>query len=65
VQQGDAGYGMLEVEQVRREIKEVELRLTKEIEQARSSTIKWLVGWMVGLVITQTGAIIAMFTLWK
>jgi len=42
---------------VKKEIKEVELRLTKEIEQIRSSTIKWVVGWMVGLIIAQTAAI--------
>jgi hypothetical protein len=54
-----------EIEQVRGEIKEVELRLTKEIEQVKSSTIKWVVGWMVTLVIAQTGAITAIFMLLK
>jgi len=37
------------------EIKEVELKLAKEIEQAKSSTIKWV----VGLIIAQTAAIIS------
>jgi len=45
--------------------REIELKLTKEIEQAKSSTIKWVVGWMVTLVIAQTGAITAMFMLLK
>jgi hypothetical protein len=48
-----------------KEIKEVELKLTKEIEQVKSSTIKWVVGWMVTLVIAQTGAITAIFMLLK
>jgi len=43
------------------DIKEIELK----IEQAKSSTIKWLVGWMVGLVIAQTGAILTMFMLFN
>jgi hypothetical protein len=47
------------------DLREVELKLTKEIEQAKSSTIKWVVGWMVGLVIAQTGAIITIFILLK
>lgn len=72
-----------EIEINRGEIKEVELKLTREIEKvrldltkeieavklevekARSSTIKWLVGWMVALVIAQTGAIITMFMLFN
>ena len=44
-----------------KEIKEVELKLTKEIEQAKSSTIKWV----AGLIVAQTGAIIAILTLLK
>jgi hypothetical protein len=48
-----------------KEIKEVELKLTKEIEQVKSSTIKWVVGWMVALIISQTGVIITIFTLLK
>ncbi len=47
------------------DLKETELRLTKEIEQVKSSTIKWVVGWMVTLVIAQTGAITAIFMLLK
>jgi hypothetical protein len=43
------------------EIKEVALKLTKEIEQAKSSTIKWV----AGLIVAQTGAIIAILTLLK
>ncbi|MCL6584463.1 MAG: hypothetical protein K6U11_12595 [bacterium] len=43
------------------DIKEIELK----IEQAKSSTIKWVVGWMVGLLIAQTGAILTMFALFK
>ncbi|MEW6379749.1 MAG: hypothetical protein AB1611_09090 [bacterium] len=52
-----------EIEQIRGEIKEVELKLTREIEQVRSSVIKWVVGWVAGLLIAQTGTIIAIFTL--
>ena len=37
------------------DLREVELRLTKEIEQAKSSTIKWV----AGLLVAQAGAIIA------
>jgi hypothetical protein len=48
-----------------KEIEEVELKLTKEIEQVKSSTIKWVVGWMVALIISQTGVIITIFTLLK
>jgi hypothetical protein len=47
------------------DLREIELKLTKEIEQAKSSTIKWVVGWMVTLVIAQTGAISAIFMLLK
>ncbi len=68
-----------EIELTRGEIKEVELRLTKEIEvvrlevekvrseigQAKSSTIKWVVGWVAGLLIAYTGAIIAIVKLLK
>jgi hypothetical protein len=43
------------------DIKEVELK----IEQAKSSTIKWVIGWMVGLIIAQTAAITTIFTLLK
>jgi len=50
---------------IKGDLREVELKLTKEIEQAKSSTIKWVVGWMVGLVIAQTGAIITIFILLK
>ncbi|MEW6379234.1 MAG: hypothetical protein AB1611_06470 [bacterium] len=51
--------------ELKKEIKEVELKLTKEIEQVKSSTIKWVVGWMVGLLMAQTGAILTMFALFK
>jgi hypothetical protein len=44
-----------------KEIKEVELKLTKEIEQAKSSTIKWV----AGFIMAQTGVIIVILTLWK
>jgi hypothetical protein len=37
------------------DLREVELKLTKEIEQAKSSTIKWV----AGLLAAQAGAIIA------
>ena len=37
------------------DLREVELKLTKEIEQAKSSTIKWV----AGLLVAQAGAIIA------
>lgn len=47
--------------EVKGDIREVELKLTREIEQAKSSTIKW----MVGLLMAQTGAIIAIITLLK
>ncbi len=50
-----------EIEQIWGEMKGVELRLTKEIEQAKSSTIKWV----VGLLMAQTGLIFTMITLWK
>ena len=43
------------------DLREVELKLTKEIEQAKSSTIKWV----VSLIIAQTAVIITMFTLLK
>jgi hypothetical protein len=48
------------------DLREVELKLTKEIEQAKSSTIKWV----AGLLAAQAGAIIAaivaiMFTFLK
>jgi thiaminase len=43
------------------DIKQVELK----IEQAKSSTIKWLVGWMVALIIAQTAAITTIFLLLK
>jgi len=43
-----------------KEIEQVRLDLTREIEHSKTSTIKWVVGWMVGLLIAQTGAIVAM-----
>jgi capsular polysaccharide biosynthesis protein len=43
------------------DIKELELK----IEQVKSSTIKWVVGWMVGLIIAQTAAITTIFLLLK
>jgi hypothetical protein len=48
-----------------KEIKEVELKLTKEIEQSKSSTIKWVVGWMAGFIMAQTAAIIAILKFLK
>ncbi len=68
-----------EIEITRGEIKEVELKLTKEIEavklevekvrseieKAKSSTIKWVVGWVAGLMIAYTGVIITVLTLLK
>ncbi|MEW6381280.1 MAG: hypothetical protein AB1611_16980 [bacterium] len=47
------------------DLREVELRLTKEIEQAKSRVSKWVVGWMAGLLIAQTGAIVTIFMLLK
>ncbi len=61
------------------DLREVELKLTKEIEavklevekvrseigQAKSSTIKWVVGWVAGLLIAYTGAMIAILKLLK
>ncbi|MEW6381501.1 MAG: hypothetical protein AB1611_18130 [bacterium] len=41
------------------DLREVELKLTKEIEQAKSSTIKWV----VSLIIAQTAAIISVILL--
>jgi hypothetical protein len=55
-----------------KEIREIELKLTREvekvrseIEQAKSSTIKWVVGWMAGFILAQTAAILTILTLWK
>jgi len=54
------------------DLTETELRLTREIEkvrseieQAKSSTIKWVVSWVAGLLIAYTGAIFTMITLMK
>ncbi|MDQ1317796.1 MAG: hypothetical protein QG588_1450 [Candidatus Poribacteria bacterium] len=54
-----------DVLEVKRDLKEVELKLTKEIEQAKSSTIKWVIGWVAGFIIAQTAVILTMFTLLK
>lgn len=54
-----------DIAEVHKKIADVELRLTKDIEQSKSSTIKWLVGWMAALIMVQTGAIITIFTLLK
>jgi hypothetical protein len=51
--------------EVKGDIREAELRLTKEIEQVKSSTIKWVVGWVAGLLIAYTGVIITILTLLK
>jgi hypothetical protein len=48
-----------DVLEVKRDLREVELKLTKEIEQAKSSTIKWV----VSLIIAQTAAIISVILL--
>ncbi|MEW5804599.1 MAG: hypothetical protein AB1847_21110 [bacterium] len=45
--------------ELKEDIKQVELKLTKEIEQAKSSTIKWV----VSLIIAQTAAIISVVLL--
>lgn len=50
-----------DIKEVKRDIREVELKLTKEIEQAKSSTIKWV----AGLIVAYTGVIIAILTLLK
>jgi hypothetical protein len=50
-----------DVMEVKKEIREVELK----IEQAKSSTIKWVVGWVAGLLIAYTGVIITVLTLLK
>jgi hypothetical protein len=58
----------LETEQVRKEIKEVELKLTKEIESVRLEVEKAkssLVRWFAGLLIAYTGVIVTILTLWK
>ncbi len=47
--------------EVKKDLREVELRLTKEIEQVRSSTIKWV----AGLLVAQTGVIITILALLK
>jgi len=43
------------------DIKEIELK----IEQAKSSTIKWVVGWVAGLLIAYTAAMFTLFMLFK
>ncbi|MEW6381726.1 MAG: hypothetical protein AB1611_19280 [bacterium] len=48
-----------------KEIKETELRLTKEIEQVKSGVIKWVVGWVAGLLIAYTGVIVTVLSLLK
>ncbi|MEW6380845.1 MAG: hypothetical protein AB1611_14725 [bacterium] len=62
-----------------KEIREVELKLTREIElnrreieavkleieKAKSSTVKWVVGWVAGLLIAYTGAIFTLLMLVK
>ena len=61
------------------DLREVELKLTKEIEsvklevekvrseigQAKSSIIAWVVGWVAGLLIAYTGAMFTLFMLFK
>ncbi len=50
------------------DIQKIDARLSEielKIEQAKLSTIKWLVGWMVALIIAQTGAILTMFILFN
>ena len=61
------------------DLREVELKLTKEIEavklevekvrseigQAKSSIITWVVGWVAGLLIAYTGAMFTLFMLFK
>ncbi|MEW5802343.1 MAG: hypothetical protein AB1847_09600 [bacterium] len=41
------------------DLRELELKLTKEIEQVRSSVIKWV----AGLIVAQTGVIITLILL--
>jgi len=65
----------LETELVRKEIKEVELKLTREIELTRreTETVRLevekakssLVRWFAGLLIAYTGVIVTILTLWK
>ena len=48
-----------EIEEVRKELKEVELRLQREIERVKASVIKWV----VGLLLVQTGVIVSIIGL--
>ncbi|RLA86092.1 MAG: hypothetical protein DRG40_03435 [Deltaproteobacteria bacterium] len=48
-----------EIEEVRKELKEVELRLQREIERVKASIIKWV----VGLLLVQTGVIVSIIGL--
>ena len=48
-----------EIEEVRKELKEVELRLQREIERVKASVIKWV----VGLLLVQTGVILSVISL--
>ncbi|MEW6381996.1 MAG: hypothetical protein AB1611_20665 [bacterium] len=51
-----------------KEIESVKLEIEKvrsEIEQAKTSTVKWVVGWVAGLLIAYTGAIFTLLMLFK
>ncbi|MEW6380817.1 MAG: hypothetical protein AB1611_14585 [bacterium] len=68
-----------DIREVKGDIRETELKLTKEIEsvkleiekvrseieQAKSSTVKWVVSWVAGLLIAYTAAIFTLLTLMK
>ncbi len=50
------------------DIQRIDTRLSElelKIEQAKSSTIKWVVGWVAGLLIAYTGTIIAILKFLK
>ena len=48
-----------EIEELKKELREVELRLQREIERVKASVIKWV----VGLLLVQTGVILSVISL--
>lgn len=41
------------------DLKQTELKLQGEIQKSKSETIRWIIGWVTGLLITQTGFLFA------
>ena len=51
--------------ETKKDMLEIEKLLELKIEESKSEMLKWSIGWTTGLIITQTGILLAFFKLIK